>query len=465
VTSHCPRLLIAADGGSAGKTTLALGLLAAWRALGRSCAAFKKGPDYIDPAWLSLAAGRPCRNLDTYLMGEETALASFARHALSDGLNLIEGNRGLHDGVDARGSYSAAELAKLLASPTVVVIDCTKRTRTAAAVALGCRLLDAEVPVAGFILNRRGSSRQEGVARAAVEQATGLPVFGAVPKIAAPSIAERHLGLIPPQETDATAQALATAAEIVERHLDLDGLWRLAHQAPPLRPPSSSSSSPSSSFSSSPGPRIGYFRDAAFHFYYPENLEALEALGARLAPIDSLRDPALPDDLDGLYIGGGFPEERAATLAANASMRASVRRASDAGLPIYAECGGLIYLGRRVIHRDQSHEMAGVFPVSFEIAARPQGHGYIEAIAGPGHPFLPAGTSVRGHEFHYSRPIEWRDDEIPFALRLTRGHGFSDGRDGLVRRATFAAYAHVHALSETWWAPALVARCARRARP
>ena len=472
-----PRFVLAAERGSAGKTTLALGLLAAWRRQGRQCAAFKKGPDYIDPAWLSLASGRPCRNLDTFLMGEETTARSFRERALPDGVNLIEGARGLFDGVDSQGTFSTAELAKLLRAPVVVALDCTKRTRTAAAVAVGCRLLDDKVPVAGFILNHLATARQERVVRGAVESATGLKVFGAVPNLADPAFHERHLGLTPPQEDSRASEAVDSAREVVEKYLDVEGLWRLAHEAPPLAfeacsPRFSGSETgcqpvpptPPEGGTTNDKPVIGYFHDAAFHFYYPENLEALEALGARLVPVDAMRDKALPSPLHGLYIGGGFPEECAAALAANASMRASVKRAAEDGLPIYAECGGLMYLGRGILSRGASHDMAGVFPVTFQMDARPQGHGYIQAVSEAAHPFAPAGTRMKGHEFHYSHPIDWDESAVTFALRLERGSGFAKGRDGLVHRNTFATYVHVHALGEPWWAPAVVRRCAEYAR-
>jgi cobyrinic acid a,c-diamide synthase len=212
------------------------------------------------------------------------------------------------------------------------------------------------------------------------------------------------------------------------------------------------------------GPRIGYFFDSAFHFYYPDNLEALEQLGATLVAINAQQNPALPERLDALYIGGGFPEERAPQLSANATLRESVRRAAQNGLPIYAECGGLIYLGRQLKTVQGAYPMAGVFPFSTVVERAPQGHGYVEAVAAGCHPFLVAGARVRGHEFHYSRPVEWTDDDLTFALTLERGQGFHSGRDGLVFKNTFATYVHIHALSEPRWAEALVNRC-RKGRP
>lgn len=460
LNSSCPRLVLGAEKGGSGKTTLSLGLLAAWRRRGLSCAAFKKGPDYIDAAWLTVAAGRPCRNLDTYLMGEEVAARSFFEHASSNGPNLIEGNRGLYDGVDATGSFSTVELAKLLTAPTVLVIDCTKRTRTAAAVALGCKMLDEEAPIVGVILNRVATARQERVTVSAVESASGLKVYGVVPKIAHPAFHERHLGLLPPQEDPHAAEAVDSAADLAEERLDVSGLWELAQTAPaPVQLINASSEKIDASAEADI--EIGYFRDSAFHFYYPENLEALERQGARLTPINAMRDSSLPEGLDGLYIGGGFPEEAAALLAANTSMRKSTRRAAEAGLPIYAECGGLIYLGERLTTREGVFPMAGVFPVSFALEKKPQGHGYVEAEATEGHPFYPAGASFKGHEFHYSRPVDWNEGDHTFALWMNRGRGISDGRDGLTRKNTFATYAHTHALGEPRWAEGFAEQCRR----
>ncbi|MCX8038210.1 MAG: hypothetical protein N3D11_14375 [Candidatus Sumerlaeia bacterium] len=204
---------------------------------------------------------------------------------------------------------------------------------------------------------------------------------------------------------------------------------------------------------------MGYFFDSAFHFYYPENLEALERQGARLLAIDAQSAPALPERLDGLYIGGGFPEERARALADNATLRKSVLTAAENGLPIYAECGGLMYLGNRLITQKGIYPMAGVFPFSTILEISPQGHGYVEARVTAAHPFLPAGRRIRGHEFHYSRPVEWKDDEIVFGLSLLRGTGFAPGRDGVVRGNAFATYVHIHALGEPLWARSFVDAC------
>jgi cobyrinic acid a,c-diamide synthase len=447
--------MVAGLSGGGGKTLVALGILATWRDRGRRAAPFKKGPDYIDAAWLSRAAGVPCRNLDLFLMERDVVRRSFADAAAGADVAVVEGNRGLFDGVDARGSYSTAELAILLGTPVLLVVDATKATRTAAALVLGCQRLDPRVPLAGVILNRVAGERHEAVLREAVTAVTGLPVVGAIPRIADPLLGDRHLGLVPPAEHVRWADAIAQAGALVGRHLDLEAIETLATRAPPLHAPAAAAEPPPAE-----SVTVGVFQDAAFQFYYPENLEALQRLGARLAPVSPLRDGALPH-VDALYVGGGFPETLAAGLADNAPFRSSVREAAEAGLPVYAECGGAIFLGERLHYEGRDYPMAGALPVSFTFEPRPQGHGYtvLEAVAE--NPFFAVGEEVRGHEFHYTGLAEEPRSGTRFAFRVTRGHGFGAGRDGLLRRQVLACYTHVHALATERWAPGLV-RAARR---
>ena len=455
-----PRLMLGADRGGSGKTMLSLGLLGAWRARGRSCAAFKKGPDYIDSAWLTVASGRPCRNLDVYLMGPCVAARSFADHGLESGVNLIEGNRGLFDGVDVQGSFSTAELAKNLDCPVILIVNCEKQTRTGAAFLLGCGVLDPQVKIAGVILNRVATVRQSRVVREAIETAAGIKVFGVIPRLTDTALHERHLGLRPPQELERPEAVIEAATKLAETYLDVEGLWRLAQEAPGfVRSPQSSGDMDRDATDQAKPMRIGYFHDQAFHFYYQENLEDLEQHGATLVAIDTLNTQNLPEDLDGLYIGGGFPEEHAAALAANRPLRDWVRTQAGRGLPIYAECAGLIYLGERLITSAGEFPMAGVFPVSFVFEPRPQGHGYVQAVTTAAHPFLPAGSRLKGHEFHYTRPVAMNKDDLAFAFNLERGCGLGEGRDGLVYKNTLATYLHVHALGERQWAPSLIRRC------
>jgi len=450
-----PRLIIAALRGGAGKTTLSLGLAAAWRSQGREVVPFKKGPDYIDAAWLSLAAGRACHNLDTFLQTRDQVRLSFFRNALEGEISLIEGNRGLYDGVDAMGSHSTAELAKLLKAPVILILDCDKVTRTAAAMALGCQKLDPEVDLRGIILNRVARTRQEAVLRQAVESSCNLPVLGAVPRLEAYPFPERHLGLTPPQEHQRVREALSRAQEVAEKYLDLQGLEKIAREAARVDWPLKIEDNSFNHRISSGAPLIGVVKDSAFQFYYPENLEALTKEGAKVVEISAVRESGLPD-VDGLYIGGGFPETHAQSLAENLSFRQSLREAAEKELPIYAECGGLMYLGASLNLEGKTYPMVGVLPIAFGMEKRPQGHGYTLLQVEEENPFFPVGREIRGHEFHYSRVLWVKGEEAYFAFRAKRGEGIDRQRDGLCYKGILATYSHIHALGCSEWASALV---------
>jgi cobyrinic acid a,c-diamide synthase len=454
-----PRVVIAGLSGGGGKTLVSVGLLAAWRRGGHAVAPFKKGPDYIDAAWLSRAAGTPCRNLDLFLMPPDAIRRSVAGISDRGATAVIEGNRGLFDGADVRGTFSTAELAKLLDAPVVLVVDATKATRTVAALVLGCQRLDPRVRLAGVILNRVAGRRHEAILRDAVREICGLPVLGALPRLARHPFPERHLGLVPPEEHMGLDAAIAHAAGIAEDHLDLSGLRALAHGAPSLLV-APDPGDPAAL--TAPDVTVGVFRDAAFQFYYPENLEALARVGARLVEISPLADAALPA-VDALYAGGGFPETLARPLADNVSFRESVRCAVAAGLPVYAECGGAVYLGTELTMEGRTYPMAGALPAVFGFGARPQGHGYAEVETVAPNPFYAVGQTLRGHEFHYTCLASPAGNAARFAFRVRRGHGFDGERDGLCHQNVLAAYTHVHALGTASWAPGLVG-AARRHR-
>lgn len=449
------RLIIAALRGGSGKTVVSLGLAAAWKQyLGLRIVPFKKGPDYIDAGWLSVAAGGPCYNLDPFLMQPEDILRSFVRHSGRGDLSLIEGNRGLYDGVDANGSYSTAELSKLLRCPVVLVLDATKVTRTAAALVLGCQHLDPEVNIAGVVLNRVAGKRHEKVLRESIETFCGIPVLGVIPKEERIFFAERHLGLVPPQEAGNIAAAVGLAASRMKEYLDLEALRKISGTAGPLGWPLPFAQAPCERRRPV---RIGVVRDSAFQFYYPENLEALEDRGATLVEISSFADAPLPV-VDALYIGGGFPETHLETLAGNLRFRDSVKAAVEDGMPVYAECGGLMFLCRGIHHQAGFYPMAGVFPFGIALGPKPQGHGYtIMECVGP-NPFFKQGTVMRGHEFHYSGITEEVNaDSYPFVFKLKKGHGIVAGRDGICYKNTLAGYSHIHAVGNEHWADALVA--------
>ena len=462
--NRLPRVVIAALRGGSGKTTLAIGLIAAWRERVGQVVPFKKGPDYIDAGWLALAAGQPCYNLDPFMMNEEQILQSFCeRTRLAEGA-VIEGNRGLYDGMDAAGTCSTAALAKVLQAPVLLVVDATKITRTAAAAVLGCQHFDPEVQIRGVILNRVAGARHEEMLRTTIEQYCGIPVVGAVPKVKEDAFPERHMGLVTALEHPEARDAVLSRIRVVERYIDVDRVVAVARQAPALI--WEGGLQPRRMTKAYRQPVIGVIKDSAFQFYYPENLEALEARGARVLEVNSLRDESLPV-LDALYIGGGFPETHAEQLAANERFRESLRSTIEGGLPVYAECGGLMYLGRNLHVGDRTYPMVGVLPMDFRLMGRPQGHGYTMVEVVEANPFYAVGLTLRGHEFHYSRVDDPDATGLAMAFAVRRGIGILDGKDGVCYKNVLATYTHIHAIGSPEWAEALVQRALahRRGNP
>jgi len=447
-----PRLLIAGLSGGSGKTIVTLGLLLLLRRAGFEVRAFKKGPDYIDPAWLAWASAHPARNLDAFLMGAETVRASFLCHATPDGINVIEGNRGLFDGLDAAGTYSSANLAEILGAPIVLVLDAAKMTRTAAALVLGCQKLAPRASIQGVVLNQVNGQRHEQVLREAIESVCSIPVIGSLPRLQQNPLPERHLGLIPPDEHQTMDSVERGLLEWMENRMDLDALLTIARSATGL----ATHADERPALPDAHGLRIGYIRDSAFSFYYPENLEELERAGAELVPISALDATSLPAGLHALYIGGGFPETHAQALSANTSFLGSLRQTCAAGLPVYAECGGLMLLARSLSWQGVRSPMANVFPIDVEAFATPQGHGYSELRVDASNPFFPQGAVLRGHEFHYSRIVSG-SEAVTSACTVLRGIGCVGGRDGLVTQNVFAAYTHLHATATPQWASGILA--------
>jgi cobyrinic acid a,c-diamide synthase len=450
-----PRLIIAGLRGASGKTILSIGLISQWRHTGHRIAPFKKGPDFIDPGWLTLAAGSTCHNLDPFLMTENQILRSFLTHSRGAHASLIEGNRGLFDGLDVEGSCSTAELAKLLNTPVVLVVDVTMATRTVAAVVKGCQAFDSDLHFVGVVLNRVGGTRQKNLIRDAVERYCGLAVVGAVPKLAGDIFPERHMGLVPHQERDHALHAISWARKIAADHLDSQAIWDAAARAPML-PIADEDVGPATPLGDPvPSPRIGILRDRSFWFYYPENLEQLRHLGAELVEMDALTQTVLPP-LDALYIGGGFPETQAVELSANESFRNLLRMEIDRGLPVYAECGGFMYLGERLLVEGKGYPMVGALPVEFILYRKPQGHGYTVMSVDQPNPYFQTGEILRGHEFHYSKAVVTQREGILFVFRVTRGQGIEDGWDGICKNNVLGTYSHVHAAGKPGWAKGLV---------
>lgn len=447
-----PRVVVAGLRGGSGKTTLSVGLVASLKARGLDVIPFKKGPDYIDAGWLGAAAGRDCYNLDQYMAGDP--VNSIVRHSSGSDIAVIEGNRGLFDGMDAEGTFSTSRMARDLKAPVVLIIDATKRTRTNAAVVLGAKKFERGLNLAGIVLNKLGSGRQERVTRQAVEQYAGVPVLGAIPRFREAEMPERHMGLTPWQEHGAVGAAIATAGELIEKYVDVDRVIELAQATAGLRGGGSMLAGDSSG-----GPAIGVIRDSAFQFYYPENFEELERQGARLVEVSALSERVLPE-VDALYIGGGFPETHVMELARNKSFIKSLRAAVERGLPVYAECGGLMYLGESIALEGKKHRMAGVLPVRFAMHGKPHAHGYTEVKVAGKNPFYKARTMFRGHEFHYSEvlnPQELLDNpDIGFAFTMVRGKGIAGKREGIIYRNVLATYNHTHALGTPAWAEGMI---------
>ncbi len=447
-----PRFVIAAPQGRSGKTTASIAIGRGLAGRGITVQPFKKGPDFIDPSWLSAACGRTCYNLDAFLMGEELVMRSFAARCEGADVAMVEGAMGLFDGPGPGGQGTVAALARDLGAPVILVVNASRMTRSIAAMVSGYQHFEPDTNIAGVVLNRVAGSRHEARLTEALREHCGIPVLGALPKEGAGYMAERHLGLVPVKEDERAEGVIESVYRRAKDHLDLDGILAVARKA---------------TVKSSDGLRqqaakrvscsIGVFYDRAFNFYYPDNLEALEREGAQVVLIDALHDRALPD-IDGLYIGGGFPELHARELEANEALRREVREQIKAGMPVYAECGGLMYLSRGITWKGARYAMAGAIPAEVELSDRPVGHGYVEAEVVAANPFFEKGQRLRGHEFHHSRLAF--SGAPQFAYSVVRGHGVNGRSDGFIYNNLFAAYMHLHALGVPGWASAFAARAA-----
>ena len=455
------RLLVSAAHKSSGKTTVSLGLCAALTAQGATVQPYKKGPDYIDPMWLARAADRPCFNLDPHLMDDAALQRCFVQALPGADLALVEGNKGLYDGLALDGSNSNAAVARKLSLPVLLVIDARGMTRGVAPLILGYQAFERDIRIGGVVLNRVGGSRHESKLRAVIEHYTPVPVLGAVAEDARLAVTERHLGLMPCAEVDDAQARVQAIGAIVGAQVDLARVRELAASAGPLPGPAPAAAP--ARLSQVADVRIGIARDRAFGFYYPDDLAALEAAGARLVPIDTLHDTRLPA-LDGLFIGGGFPEACLADLEANTSLRGALREAIVAGLPTYAECGGLMYLSRSITWQGRTARMVGAIPGDTVMHARPVGRGYVqlqETAAMPWGGVGGAGGTVPGHEFHHSS-LENLGPGVAFAYQVERGHGIDGRHDGVLVHQVLASYAHLRTGAGSQWAPRFVAHVRHR---
>ena len=461
-------LYIAAAHKSSGKTTFSIGLTAALVQRGLTVQTYKKGPDYIDPLWLTRAAGRPCYNLDFFTQSRTEILQTFASRLDGSDIGLIEGNKGLYDGVDVEGTDSNAALAAMLSAPVILVIDTAGITRGVAPLVRGYVDFDAQVDIRGVILNKVAGARHESKLRAALEYYTDTPVLGVIGRNETLEIPERHLGLVPANEAAGGGAAdtmISRLAGVVQAGVDLDRVITIARAAP--LPESLPDPLP---HATSPGLRIAIARDAAFGFYYPDDLQAFARAGAELLPFDTLHDKHLPA-ADGLFIGGGFPETHLDALAANTELMEEIRGALAAGLPAYAECGGLMYLSRRIEWRGKSRDMVGAVPADTVVEAQPQGRGYMLVAENSGHPWprpghagAKGGDTVPVHEFHYAALSNLAGDH-DFAFTVKRGNGIDGRHDGLVINNLLAGFAHHRNTAANPWVERFVAFVRERTGP
>jgi cobyrinic acid a,c-diamide synthase len=450
-----PRLVIAAASSGSGKTTVTVALARALRARGLRVASFKCGPDYLDPTYHARAVGRPSHNLDGWMMGRDACLATFARASAGADVALVEGVMGLYDGASPTSEEgSTAELAKWLDAPVVAVVDASGMARTVAAVAQGLAAFDPAVRLGGVICNRIGGERHLALLREALATSAVLGGFPELPELAFP---ERHLGLHTADASAAPEARLDAWGQAAEEWLDVGGLLALARSAPPL----AASATP-------PAPRpercrIGIAFDEAFHFYYEDNLARLEALGARLVRFSPLHDAALPE-VDGLYLGGGYPEEHAEALAANAPMQRALRAFAASGRPVYGECGGLMALCDAIRTRDGStYKMLGLLPGTAVMQDRLAALGYVEIETRADTPLGRAGLRLRGHQFRYSE-LQSVAAELPHAYALQRRRGGPPALEGYLRGSVLGSYVHVHFASCPEAAAGLVDSCVRSRR-
>jgi cobyrinic acid a,c-diamide synthase len=451
-----PRLVVSATGSGAGKTTATIALIGALRARGMRVAAFKCGPDYLDPTYHRRAAGTPSHNLDGWMMGREAVLATFARAATGADIAVIEGMMGLFDGAAPTSDEgSTAEIAKWLEAPVLLVVDASGMARTVAAVAHGFHHFDPRLNLAGLICNRVGSRGHFDLLRAASAQ---IPVLGGFPTETHSAFPERHLGLLNADERNIAPALFEAWTRLAAQWLDLDAIVAIARKAPAAVSGFDGAELWPRSGAYASRCRIGIACDDAFHFYYEDNLRRLEAAGAELVRFAPTREARLPQ-VDGLYFGGGYPEALAAELSNNRAMIDAVRGFAESGGPIYAECGGLMYLTDGIrTSEGRAWPMVGLVAGEAVMSERLQALGYVEVETRGDSILGPAGIQMRGHQFRYSTltPIPERMERV-YAVRPRWGAPFVEGyRAGSV----LASYVHVHWASNPQAAQGFVNSCA-----
>ena len=438
------QILISAAHKSSGKTIVSTGICACLAAQNRAVQTFKKGPDYIDPMWLSTATGRNCYNLDFWTQTNDEILHLFNQQSLNADISIIEANKGLYDGLDIDGSNSNAALAKLLGSSVVLVLDCRGTIRGIAPLLLGYQSFDPAVKIQGVILNFVGGARHEQKLRQVIETYTDIKLVGAIHRNQALHLEERHLGLIPSNETELANDFVANIKQVIEPQIDFDALEDIASALPEALDYSNQSKR-------NYDLKIAYALDAAFGFYYADDLDTFKQLGASLIPFDTLNDKQLPQ-ADALFIGGGFPESNLSQLTTNTSLRQQIYNALDSGLPAYVECGGLMYLSKAIHSANNKAEMVGFIHADCYMTNKPQGRGYIQYKENSHSLWQTTDKTINAHEFHYSYLSDFNaTEDYQFCFDVQRGQGIQNKQDGLRKKNTLACYAHQRHTQQNPW--------------
>lgn len=462
--AHAERLvsqmLISATRKSSGKTAFTAGLAATLNARGRRVQTFKKGPDYIDPMWLCRASGRSCINLDFYTTPQAEIEQTYRRYGAAADVILVEGNKGLHDGMDVNGGDCNAALAKLLDLPVILLIDASGITRGIAPLVHGYRTFDEEVRIAGIVLNKVAGARHESKLRTAVETYSDIPVLGAIHRTGDMEIEERHIGLTPSSEDTEASGRIQRIARVVADSVDVDRVIDLVRRRTAIS--TAAHSVPAGNGNNAL--TIGIARDRAFGFYYPDDLDTMARLGVRVVCFDAMRDRGLPE-VDALFLGGGFPEFHLDELSQNAGLKRDIHRFVQDGRPVYAECGGLMYLCRDITFNGMTRSMVGAIEANAVMTERPVGRGYVQLEPTPAHPWRRSANGLQNdpvpaHEFHYSR-LENLGSGVHFAYKVLRGVGIREGLDGLIHGNTLATYTHHRNVGPNRWVERFVAHALR----
>ena len=456
-----PRIVIAGTQSGVGKTSLTLAIVAALRRRGLSVQTFKVGPDFLDPTYLTASSGRPCYNLDGWMTGRDYVCRLFARASQGADISVIEGVMGLFDGADPAGSEgSTAEIARWLDAPVILIAEVYGMARSIAAIVKGYASFEKDLRLAGVIANRCGSERHASMLAISLAAENLPPLVGGILQDALPNLPSRHLGLVTADPGNLSRSVLDGLADAFERYASVDDILRIARSAPPINTISGADTVSSPSFLKNPlspftkggqeGLKIGVAHDAAFHFYYQDLFDELEIRGCTLHYFSPLADSRLPDNLDALYIGGGYPEEHAEVLSSNRRMLSAITDFSFSGRPVYAECGGLMYLCRTLEKQDGAqYPMAGIIPASTRMLDRLKSLGYVEVTLKADSLWGAKGATLRGHEFHYSElttdptvDAAWHN---VYALR--KRHSDTTAKEGFQSGRVLASYCHLHLAS------------------